>query len=407
VRYLFLAPIYRKEDEALHLSLSKGVMAPSSNTFPWEIINGLERYEDNVVDIINVLPVGTFPRLYKKLMLKTENWSHNGNSRNVEIGSVNLLFLKQFIRTVKIKKEIRKWISESKDNNTIIVYFLYLPFLTAIKDLPDDVKIIAIVPDLPEYTDLTGKRPGIMALLRKINNNKIYKSLKRINGYVLVTEQMKEALEIGEKPYAVVEGIAPEIVSSNDFAADDGYKTILYTGTLNYRYGIMNLLNAFSEIKDGSYRLWICGVGEAADDIVKTSKADKRIVFYGHVSKEKVYELLRKATILINPRTDEGEYTKYSFPSKTMDYMVSGKPVMMYKLDGIPAEYDEHIYYVEGNTVEALKDKIIEVCSKLDDELQGFGARAREWVLLEKNSAKQVKKIIKLVQKIDKQVVLG
>ena len=56
--------------------------------------------------------------------------------------------------------------------------------------------------------------------------------------------------------------------------------------------------------------------------------------------------------------------------------MASGKPVLMYKLDGIPDEYDNFLYYVEGTSIENLKDKILEVCEKSDKELNEFGAKA-------------------------------
>jgi glycosyltransferase involved in cell wall biosynthesis len=399
VRYLFLAPIYKKEDENTLLDLSGGIMAPSSNTFPWDIINGIESHNGNIVDIINVLPVGPYPHQYKKLILHTNTWSHNNKSKNVEIGSVNLLFIKQLTRAIKIKKNVKKWIAESGGNYTIIVYCLYQPFLSAIKKLPGNVHVIAVVPDLPQFIDLSTKSSKLISFLRYLNNKKIYRDLNRVDAFAFVTEHMKGLLNIGDKPYTVIEGIAPYIESNNNYNAVNNHKIVFYAGTLNYKYGIQNLLSAFHEIEDPCYCLWICGTGEAANDVMKLCESDKRVTFYGHVNKAKVYELQSKATILVNPRTNEGEFTKYSFPSKTMEYMASGKPVVMYKLDGIPDEYDEYLYYVEDNSVEALKDKIAEVCAKPPEELRKFGIQAREWVLREKNSFRQVEKIIGLIQK--------
>ena len=404
MRYLFLAPIYRKEEENTHLALSNGIMAPSSNIFPWEIINGLEEQGDNVVDIVNVLPVGTYPRQYKKMLLKTKRWSHNGKSENTEIGSVNLLFLKQIIRTHKIKKALNKWIGESKNNNTVLIYFLYLPFLRAIRKLPKDVNAIAIVPDLPQFLDLSAKKIMPMKLFRHIAAKMAYRSLDRVNGYILIAEQMRDLLDLGSKPYAVMEGISPQMDCGDIPDLKNEHIVILYAGTLNYQYGIRDLLLAFSKIEDDNYRLWICGVGEAAKDIVRLSESDKRIIFYGHVNKGKVFELQRQATILINPRKNEGEYTKYSFPSKTMEYMSSGRPVVMYKLDGVPDEYDSYLHYVAGDTVDDLKKKIVEICSESPEELREFGLRAREWVVQEKNRTVQIKKIIDIAEEL--QVVL-
>ncbi|MBR2471847.1 MAG: glycosyltransferase, partial [Clostridia bacterium] len=106
-----------------------------------------------------------------------------------------------------------------------------------------------------------------------------------------------------------------------------------------------------------------------------------------------------RASVLVNPRTNEGEYTKYSFPSKTMEYLAAGKPVIMHKLDGIPDEYDEYLYYINGSSAEDLKDAIVKACSKTDDELALFGAKASRWVLKEKSPSGQAKKIIRMIEK--------
>ena len=42
----------------------------------------------------------------------------------------------------------------------------------------------------------------------------------------------------------------------------------------------------------------------------------------------------------MNPRSADAEYTKYSFPSKTIEYLATGVPVVMNRLPGIPEEYE-------------------------------------------------------------------
>ena len=68
----------------------------------------------------------------------------------------------------------------------------------------------------------------------------------------------------------------------------------------------------------------------------------------------------------------------------------------MYKLDGIPDEYDNYLNYVPDDSMEALRDKIIQVCELSDDERREMGQKARDFVLKEKNSVVQTKKIIDL-----------
>ena len=118
---------------------------------------------------------------------------------------------------------------------------------------------------------------------------------------------------------------------------------------------------------------------------------------FGYVPKKTINELQQKATILVNPRQNNDEFTKYSFPSKTMEYMLSGKPVVMYKLDGIPDEYDNYLTYVNGNDATSFADTMTKICDLTDTEREKIGNAAREYVKEKKNSVAQTKKIIDLM----------
>ena len=85
--------------------------------------------------------------------------------------------------------------------------------------------------------------------------------------------------------------------------------------------------------------LWICGSGDAKDIIEDEAQKDSRIKYFGLVDSQTALKMQHQATILVNPRTSDGEYTKYSFPSKNMEYMVSGTPVLTTDLPGMPKEH--------------------------------------------------------------------
>lgn len=397
---LFLGCLFKEEDEKKILELSNSGVSNAVNTFQWNLLKGLNNTTS--IDIINILPVGTYPKHYKRLFLKTNKWMWKENKDNLEIGAINIPGLKQYLRYKKIKKEIKTRLSNSKRVSNIIIYSTYLPFLKAVYKLDRRVKITLIVTDLPEFYDLS--KVGILRkILRKIYNYFIYKYLSRIDSFVLLTEQMKKPLKVGERQYIVVEGIADteNIDESNDnlLYKKNDTKIILYTGTLHYQYGIKSLLEAFMLIKNNDYELWICGSGEAEDEIKNLLFEDKRIKFFGFLAKDEVKKLQQKATVLVNPRPNEGEYTKYSFPSKTMEYMTSGKPVIMYKLDGIPDEYDEYLYYFNGTSPENIATKILEVCEQSEQELILFGQKAKHFVADNKNEIIQAKRILNMILK--------
>ena len=112
------------------------------------------------------------------------------------------------------------------------------------------------------------------------------------------------------------------------------------------------------------------------------------------VSNDKIIQLEKEAKLLVNPRPTNEEYTKYSFPSKIMEYMASGTPVLTTRLLGMPKEYYDYIYCFEDEKVDGIEKKLIEILSKEQKELTKMGNKAKEFVLMKKNNKVQAEKII-------------
>ncbi len=390
---LFLGLLFERSEERLIASKSRGGFLQNQvNSFQWNCIDGL--HENGVEDlcIINALPVGTYPRMYSDVIIPSKEWYYNGK-KHFQLGSINLPIFKQYTRYLACKKLIKKL-----DKKEILVYSAYQPFLKAIEKLDKSYKITLIVPDLPEYYDYA-KVGRIRKILRKINNRSIEKCINRVDCFVLLTEKMKEPLKVGNRPYTVVEGICTSkpLFLSREKNVDK--KVILYAGTLNKKFGIDVLLNAFQQIKNDNYELWICGNGDYTENIKQAALVDKRIKFFGFVTKEKVSELLSKSSVVVNPRQNTGEYTKYSFPSKTMDYLLSGVPFVAYKLDGIPDEYDPYLTYVKDNSAQSLALTLRDVCEDADGHYEEMAKKAADFVMKKKNPLSQSWKIIELMRK--------
>lgn len=391
-KVLFLGPLYPCNCELEVKEKSGSKISNAPNVFQWNLLNGLYKLLGNNLQVINVLPVGIWKREYKDLVLRDGEWVCNGVN-GVEIGCINLPVIKQFQRFQRVKKLLKK---AADENTEIIIYSAYMPFLKAAFSLPKAIKITAIVTDLPEFYDL-GETTKMHKLMRTLQNQMVYKYLKRVNRFVVLTKQMRGPLKIGERPWICIEGICNTDCKTY-MVTNNGKKAILYSGTLHYRYGIKNLLNAFEEIDDDDVELWICGSGEAESEIRELVAKDKRITFFGLCTQDEVAELRSRASILVNPRTNDGEYTAYSFPSKTMEYMTSGKPIVMYKLDGIPDEYDRYLNYVntQHDYVSGLKSALLDVLGNYDSMLEK-AALARQFVLEKKNEDVQARRILDFI----------
>ena len=75
--------------------------------------------------------------------------------------------------------------------------------------------------------------------------------------------------------------------------------------------------------------------------------------------------------------------------------MMSGVPVLMYKLDGIPNEYDE--LFLRINTKQDFSDMIRFAVNLPDNELKAIGKKAQLFILKNKSSQVQTKKLISMI----------
>ncbi len=119
----------------------------------------------------------------------------------------------------------------------------------------------------------------------------------------------------------------------------------------------------------------------------------------GVIPSDEVFEKMKKATLLVNPRPTKDEYTQYSCPSKTFEYLASGTPLLTTKLGGIPDEYFEHLFTFEDESQEGMAKKLTEIFALNDSELDSKGKAAQEFIRTKKNNEVQAKKIIEFIEK--------
>jgi len=391
----------KKVEEEIALN-SKVLVQNAANKLQWNLINGLLKVINSKITIISAPFIGHYPKGYKKLFIKKFEAEKNENFELTYVSFCNLWGYKNVSRKKALNKELKKL---SLDKGKIV--FLYsantpnVLVAKKIKKLNPLIHICLIIPDLPEFMNLDTKKSFLYKTFKRLDVKIFKKNLKFVDSFVLLTEKMCDYLNIKDKPFVVIEGmINPEEIVIEDYKSNDysQKKDVVYTGSLRTIDGILNLLEAFHQIEDQNLNLIICGRGETENKIKEYAEIDKRIHFLGQLKNEEVLEIQRNALVLVNPRQNIGEYTKYSFPSKNMEYLLSGNPVIAYKLDGIPDEYDEYFFYPEDNSIEALRNKIIEVSKLSPEERQKIGEKGRNFVLENKNPFVSAQKIMSMIQ---------
>jgi len=396
---LFLTGLFPDEIRSELIKNSKANTQFAADAFQWSFVEGLTNYYDDL-HLLNFPFVGSYPTLCKTPLIRSFDFGKDKAFYGRNIGYFNLIAIKNISIYQQAKNDIRKWAKQTTGKKAILIYSAFLPFLKAAiaaKEEFSDLKVYLIMADLPQF--MGGPNNALYRAFKKMTNNGLQESFRQIDGFVLVSKFMRELLPIGNKPWTVVEGIYnPK--SEPDFQAGSvsDKKIILYTGTLARRYGILGLLAAFKLIEDKNYQLVICGDGDTKEDINLAAEKDKRIIYKGSVDRSEVLKIQRQASLLVNPRTPEGEFTKFSFPSKTMEYLASGVPALLYKLPGIPDEYYAYCYSLEDVSAVAMATKITEILNLDSAVLAEKGRKARQFVLDNKNPKTQCEKVAKLIE---------
>lgn len=404
---LFIGGVYEEGSELEYLNKTKkGGIQNAVNTHQWNFIHGLDHNNETPVKILSAKYVGSYPN-YSEIFVKKKIWSHCDGAIDENIGFCNIKIIKNIERKWKLEYKAKKWVKNKTNRQKVIIcYYPSIPQMEAAvkaKNKEKDIRIILIIPDIPKFMNLQDtKKTYIKKRITKFVEEKEEKLIQKFDGYVLLTEDMKYPLNIENKNKIVIEGI----INSKDQIkekrqTEKKQKIIVYSGSLHKKYGIENFLRAIKLIEDRDINFYIFGSGEMQEEIIELSKIDHRVKFMGYRDRKQVLECQRNATLLINPRNINEEFVKYSFPSKLIEYMLSGTPVLTSRLPCIPEEYEPFLFFVEGDiTPENLKNEILDKIYLENEILDKKGNAAKEFVLKNKNYKVQGKKILDLIKLI-------
>lgn len=255
-------------------------------------------------------------------------------------------------------------------------------------------RCVGIVTDLPDMFQSSSR------LFRAWGNWIV----SRCTDYVVLTQAMNDYLNAGGKPYVVLEGHADAAMEKMVPAPEKKIKprVLLYAGGISRRYGLDMLVQGFRMANIPDTQLHIYGTGDYVEELTEIAREDPSVFYGGLILSSQVVEKEQQATLLVNPRPTDAEYVKYSFPSKTMEYMSSGTPLLTTVLPGMPKEYHPYVYLLEEETAQSVAEKLRQIFALSDEALFQKGARAREFILKEKNNIVQAGKILDMLEKTRK-----
>lgn len=386
---LFLGGVFPDNRLREIIDNSHSLVQNAANAFQLAFIKGL-CLNGFSVQILTAPFIGNFPYRYKKIYFSGGKWEKRNNCNCV--GFIALPILSLISRFISIFYCL---ISRFATVDLIFIYSTHIPFLFAsvlYKLVYPRTKLCLIIPDLPLY--MSDSSNLLYLFLKKIDWKVVRLLIRKVDKFVLIADEMRIPLDIPAEKYIRIEGIC-DFTSITDREKKEDIFTFLYTGTLDRRYGIELLLDSFSKLPHDNCQLWICGRGDMESTVIKKAVEDKRVKYFGQTERSEALRLQKIATVLVNPRMPDGEYTKYSFPSKTLEYLASGTPCLMFILPAMPIEYYDYIYFAEP-TEFGLYDKMCELLAYPPQKLEALGLKAKKFVTTQKTPLVQVGRIMNM-----------
>lgn len=123
---------------------------------------------------------------------------------------------------------------------------------------------------------------------------------------------------------------------------------ICYAGSFHPSAGAENLLQAVRQMRREDIQLDLYGAGYP-DRLQQLANGDPRIRIHGLVDREDLENSLATATVLVNPRPTTGTFAVSTFPSKILEYLRYGVPIVSTWTPGLSRNYRELLILTDGD----------------------------------------------------------
>lgn len=376
---------------------------PQAQKYHKLLLHGLVK--NGVDNIVAITAIPTNRRNTKKIFFFLDE-EKIGKIEYKYLGFLNLVLFRQLNLFLGAKKQIRKAIKRLDKDCIIVCDILNQSIARAALKMGKKyhIPVVGIVTDVPGHRANSNKKMGL-SIRRRLGafiEQRNLKMAKEFDAYLFLTLAMNTVVNVKDKPYIVLEGHSDSgmQLEKNTQENKTHPKVLMYAGGVHREYGLELLVKAFILGAFDGWSLDIYGDGNYKEELLDLVKKHKNINYFGVCSNKEIIEKQIKATLLVNPRPTNEEFVKYSFPSKTLEAMASGTPLLTTRLPGIPEEYYEYLYFFDGETEQDFYKKLKEIFMYSNIELHQKGMNAKGFALTKKNNVVQAKKFYGFLEKL-------
>lgn len=182
------------------------------------------------------------------------------------------------------------------------------------------------------------------------------RAMKKFDGLVSFTPDVEKELQVDIPFCPLAIGCNEEPFSRRTCSISEE-RTAVYAGTLMYYNGTRELLQAFALLGE-NYQLHIYGYGPMEEEVKAAAQKYGNIIFHGRFDPAQTEQILTQYQLLINPRQIDPAIENFTFPSKLVDYILTGKSVLTTNFKTMPEAYKEFVYVLDDLQVQTIVDSV-------------------------------------------------
>ena len=258
------------------------------------------------------------------------------------------------------------------------------------------------IPVATIVADLTCAQPGQPPLGRF--RNWLQTVMVRLSpGTIVFSSHTTNDFRKGKPSIRMIRPPASYLLDLPQPPAEPAARAVYFAGALVDAAGVDLLLDAIPLVQDPSVEFWFSGRGPLEDRLKQQAATDPRIRFHGFVTQEQYSDMLQRAAVLVNPRPSRMLENRYNFPSKLIEYLAAGRPIISTATSDVAEHYGSSLIVLKDETPQGLARCIENVLNTPADERRAIGGGARACVegVVWRTEAEKIVAFIQILQTRD------
>lgn len=203
----------------------------------------------------------------------------------------------------------------------------------------------------------------VQPLPRRLQRSE-YAIFREADAFVLSTELLDSAVNVGERPRAIAYGSYGSVVCRRSNRGD-GKIHVVYAGTFDPRKGGAAAAAA-AQFLDSGYHVHVLGFGSETDTLELrnviarvAATSECALTYDGLLTGDAYDEFLSSCDIGLSTQRSDAAFNETSFPSKVLSYMSHGLRVVSVDIPALTkTRLSDHITFYAGNDPESIAEAI-------------------------------------------------